>query len=74
MERRPVSSSNLKSVGYDAATRVLEIEIQHGGVYQYLDVPQSEYDGLMQASSHGRYFIGNIMDFYPTIRLRRRRR
>lgn len=34
MQRQPISSSNLKTVGYDADTQVLEIEFHHGGVYQ----------------------------------------
>jgi KTSC domain len=33
MERQPVSSSNLKSVGYDPRSRTLEIEFHNGGVY-----------------------------------------
>lgn len=56
MERIAVSSSNLASVGYDEANSVLEIEFNHGGVYQYYDVPLSAYEGLMSASSHGTYF------------------
>ena len=47
MERIAVSSSNLASVGYDEANSVLEIEFNHGGVYQYYDVPLSAYEGLM---------------------------
>lgn len=33
MEREPVDSSLMKSVGYDAATNTLEIETQKGDVY-----------------------------------------
>jgi len=39
MKRQPVESSNLASVGYDAARQILEIEFNHGGIYQYYDVP-----------------------------------
>lgn len=60
MNRTPVSSSNLASVGYDAAQRILEIEFLTGSVYQYLNVPQSVYAGLMAAESHGRYFDANV--------------
>jgi len=38
----------------------LEIEFNTGRVYQYFDVPQSEYDGLMAADSHGSYFYHNV--------------
>ncbi len=60
MERKNVNSSNLKSVGYDPKTKTLEIEFLHGGIYQYFDVPESEYKSLMSASSHGQYFDRNI--------------
>lgn len=56
MERIPVSSSNLASVGYDASNAVLEIEFNHGGVYQYFGVSEEIYHGLMSAGSHGSYF------------------
>lgn len=60
MNRTPVSSSNLASIGYDAPQRVLEIEFLTGSVYQYFNVPQDIYDGLMAADSHGRYFEANV--------------
>lgn len=60
MQRTSVDSSNLASVGYDKNTQTLEIEFHHGGVYQYFSVPQSIYEELMAASSHGKYFDQNI--------------
>ncbi|WP_027339962.1 KTSC domain-containing protein [Halonatronum saccharophilum] len=65
MDRTPVSSSNLDSVGYDPATETLEIAFHSGGVYQYSGVPQSEFNGLMSAGSHGRYFHHHIRGSYP---------
>lgn len=60
MERQKVESSNLASIGYDAKNEILEIEFNHGGIYQYFDVPVNVYDELMNASSHGQYFDRNI--------------
>lgn len=60
MERTPVSSSNLQSVGYDSDEEILEIEFYSGGVYQYFNVPPSRYEGLMSASSKGSYFDAYI--------------
>ena len=65
MERVPVSSSNLCSVGYDPHSQTLEIEFNHGGVYQYAGVPEGEYEGLMNAGSKGQYFHANIKNRYP---------
>ena len=60
MNRTPVSSSNLASVGYDAGTRTLEIEFLGGSIYQYSGVPEAVYRGLMTASSHGSYFDAHV--------------
>ncbi len=64
MKRKPVNSSNLASVGYEEENEILEIEFNHGGVYQYLDVPKEEYEALMDADSLGSYFFHNIRDGY----------
>lgn len=56
MNRTNVTSSNIRSIGYDPSTQTLEVEFLNGGIYQYSDVPQSTFDGLMAASSHGSYF------------------
>jgi hypothetical protein len=39
MLRTPVSSSALRSVGYDPQTQTLEIEFNSAEVYQYFNVP-----------------------------------
>jgi hypothetical protein len=60
MNRTPVSSSNLASVGYDPENMILEIEFHNGGIYQYFNVPESKHEGLMHAGSHGQYFDAYI--------------
>jgi len=60
MERKTVKSSNLASIGYDEENNILEIEFNHGGIYQYLKVPLDVYEELMNAHSHGTYFSANI--------------
>ncbi len=69
MKRENVSSSNLASIGYDSENEILEIEFNHGGVYQYSDVPKSEYEALMNADSQGKYFSANIRNDYHYIKL-----
>ena len=66
MNRIPVASSNLSSVGYDTETMTLEIEFHGGRIYQYSGVPESEYDALMNAPSKGSYFAHNIQNIYST--------
>ena len=66
MYRRPVDSSLIRSVGYDLASSVLEIEFaEHGRIYHYFDVPLSIYSELMAAESKGSYFNDHIKDLYP---------
>lgn len=56
MERVPVDSTTMTSIGYDAEARILEIEFTGGAIYQYLDVPEEIYQELLNAESKGRYF------------------
>lgn len=64
MNRHAVTSSNIASIGYDANSQTLEVEFLNGGVYQYFDVPQHIYDGIMSADSHGQYLAQNIKGVY----------
>jgi KTSC domain len=70
MQHTPVSSSNLKSVGYDAEAAVLEIAFHSGGVYRYSAVSGATYSGLMSARSKGQYFEQLIRYRYPTTKMR----
>lgn len=70
MNRTPVSSSNLKSVGYDQSSNTLEIEFHGGRIYQYYKVPKEIYQGLMAASSHGKYHHRRIKGSYQYSRIR----
>ena len=60
MERVPVQSSNLASVGYDPKTSTLEIGFINGSIYQYSSVPPEIHQGLMNAVSKGTYLDQNI--------------
>lgn len=69
MERTPVSSSNVASIGYNEDSQTLEIEFNDGSVYQYFDVPSSEHDGIMSADSKGKYLNANIKKRYSFVKL-----
>jgi hypothetical protein len=64
-----VISSDLAAVDFDDWSGTLTIEFHSGGVYEFYHVPPSEYDGLLNASSHGRYFHAQIKDQYPYRRI-----
>ncbi|HYH11471.1 MAG TPA: KTSC domain-containing protein [Thermomicrobiales bacterium] len=68
MNRQPVESSTLHSVGYDPVESILELEFHDGRLYQYSAVPEEIYRELMAADSKGRYFLTYIQDQYPYAR------
>ena len=73
MQRIPVDSSDLQSVGYDLTSMTLEIEFRRGRrVYRYTGVPPVTFKGLMRAPSKSRFFAELIRDVYPCQKPRRR--
>ena len=60
MNRIPVVSSVIRSVGYDREAATLEIEFINGAVYEYSDVPEHIYIDFLSAESKGAYFDAHI--------------
>ncbi len=60
MERHPVISSDLASIGYNPATQTLEIEFKATGIYQYFSVPPHIFESLRTTPSPGKYFLQHI--------------
>ncbi len=55
MNRTYVTSSNIASIGYDPEQMILEVEFLNGYIYQYYDIPETLYEGIMAADSHGKF-------------------
>ncbi|SDJ99709.1 KTSC domain-containing protein [Ferrimonas sediminum] len=64
MNRVPVASSNVASIGFDEESCTLEVEFNNGSVYQYFDVPSYLHSELMSADSVGSYLARNIKGSY----------
>ena len=64
-----VSSSNVASIGYDDASQILYVRFLNGSLYIYKGVPIVEFQGLLNASSVGRYLHNNIKYQYPYERI-----
>jgi hypothetical protein len=64
MNREHVNSRTLKSVGYDPASKTLEVEFHDGDVYQYFNVPAVVHRDLLAAGSIGQYFAFYIKTTY----------
>jgi hypothetical protein len=62
MQRVPVQSTTLRSVGYDPATRTLEAEFTTGRIYAYSDVPPQLWLSLLATKSKGKFFNILIRD------------
>lgn len=60
MERTPVKSSQIVSIGHDSEKNVLEIEFKGGNIYHYTDVDASKHAALIAAESIGKHFHANI--------------
>lgn len=69
MLREVVSSSSLRSIGYDARTRTLEVEFSSGSVYRYTPVPSEMWAALRRSESKGKYFQDFVRDHFETERV-----
>lgn len=70
MQRVAVTSSDIRSVGYDPESHIIEVEFKSGWIYQYFEVPPSVHGALMKSPSHGRYFASHIKNVYRYRRIR----
>jgi hypothetical protein len=64
MDRHPVASSAILSVGYDDASALLEVEFKSGRIYHYFDVPKAHFDGILSAASPNGYLTAHVKPFY----------
>ena len=69
MNREPVASSNIASLGYDEPSQTLEVEFTTGGIYQYYNVAQTIFDQLLQAGSKGQFLAYQIKNAHPYSRV-----
>ena len=64
IERSPVKSSNIKSVGWNPADKTLAVEFADGSIYHYHDVEKDIHEGLVGSKSVGSYLHTNIKGKY----------
>jgi KTSC domain len=70
MKRHHVQSSALQSVGYDADSKILELEFRdNGGVWQYFKLPLSIYKRFINSESLGNYFVTRIKGRYREMKI-----
>jgi hypothetical protein len=57
-------SSSIKSAGYDSQTMTMEVAFVNETVYQYFDVPEHIFQGLLSAPSAGAYLNSFVKGAY----------
>lgn len=64
MNRYPVKSENIVSIGYDEIDQMVEIEFRLNVIYQYLEVPLTEFVALMKAQPIDDFYFKFIQNKY----------
>lgn len=60
----PVTSNQVKAIGYDEASQTLAVTFTRGpgSIYHYGGISKETHDAFMQAESVGKYFGAHIKD------------
>lgn len=64
-----VKSSNIHSIGYDTALKILQIEFRDGSIYEYYQVTEELFNELMEAGSKGKFANHYIFKNHPYVRV-----
>jgi len=70
VDRKRVSASTLRSVGYDAGKQVLEIEFSSGSIVQYSGVSPEVHRRFMSSPSPGSFYQDQIEENFPSRKMR----
>lgn len=68
MERKRISSSKIRSIGYDPQAQQLEVEFNDGKLLVYSGVSPEVHRAFMAAPSPVAFFEDKIADDYPSRR------
>jgi hypothetical protein len=61
MQHKAISSTNIKSIGYDQETRKLQVRFKSGGTYEYDGVTPEMHARFLNAPSPGGHFRDHIL-------------
>ena len=64
IKRISVTSSTVKTIGYDAPNRFLEVEFKSGSLYRYQDVPEPVFIAFLATSSKGGFLNAMVKPFF----------
>jgi hypothetical protein len=66
IERKPIRRGGIRSAGYDASARVLEIEFDNGSILQYTGVGAEIGRRLLTSAAPASYYRDNIEEEFPS--------
>jgi hypothetical protein len=69
VRRKRVKSESIAAIGHDKDCG-LEVEFVSGGIYRYFGVTRSTFEEFKKAESKGAFFLEEIRDVYPYMRLK----
>ena len=70
MDREPVNSSMIASIGYDPLNGTLEIEFKSdSSIWNYFDFPEHLWNEFHYCESHGKYWHANIKKHFREARV-----
>ena len=69
VELKPVDSSNISAIGYDAAAKELHVQFSSGATYAYRGVPPTVYSKLAEAKSKGAHFAQHIRSVFKSAKV-----
>ena len=70
MERKRVNASTIRSVGYDEAKQLLEIEFASGSIVQYRGVSREVHRRFVNSPSPGSFFEDQIDENFQSTKIR----
>jgi len=59
-----IKSTNIKSIGYNATARTLQIQFKQGSAYNYIGVEPEVFQQFLTSKSAGKFFHSNIRNKY----------
>ena len=65
-----VSAGSLRAIGYDAALRVLRVEMNNGSLVEYSGVSEDTWRRFSSSGSQWSFFRDNIEENYSERRVR----
>ncbi len=69
MEMKKINSGKLRAAGYDARTRLLQVQLDNGSMLQYSGVGEEAWRRLSTSASAWSYYRDNIEEEFTAKRI-----